>query len=158
MSIILQNQMFLFGCCECADWCFVLAEVGEFIQETPAAAASPVSAWEQPGSQSSRPPPGMYHDQNTTEIIQGCIIIQTELIIQTRVKNAWELFLVKCKASGLWDFGLPGRLIRRGLPSAHLKAPSSGNQAVHCCQCCMGSVISWWIYWCLKQKFTPTYH
>lgn len=66
--------------------------------------------------------------------------------------------LVKCKASRLWDFGLPGRLIQRGLPSAHLKAPSSGNQALHCCQCCTGSVISWWIYWYLKQKFTPTYH
>lgn len=107
---------------------------------------------------SIRPPPGMHQHQNTTEIIQGYIIIQMKLIIQTREENAWELLLVKCKASGLWDFGLPGRLIQQGLPSARLKAPLSGNQALHCWRCCTGSVISWWIYWCLKQKFRPTYH
>lgn len=58
-------------------------------------------------------------------------------------KECLGVVVVRCKASWLWDFGLPGRLIQRSLPSAHLKAPSTGNQALHCCQCCTGSVISW---------------
>lgn len=47
------------------------------------------------------------------------------------------------RARWRWDFGLPGRLIRPGLPSEHLKAPSTGSRAPRCCRCCRGSVISW---------------
>lgn len=47
----------------------------------------------------------MYHDQNTTEIIQGSVIIDVSQIIQTGVMNACELSQWNAKLARLWDLG-----------------------------------------------------
>lgn len=137
----------VFGCCklqetQCADWYFVNAGAAEFIQETPAAAARPgnnprCKAAKQ--QTSTRDVSWPKHNRNYT----GLHNYRYEANYTDKSDECLGAVLVKFKASWLWDFGLPGRLIQRGLPSAHLKAPSSGNQALHCCQCCTGSVISW---------------
>lgn len=89
---------------------------------------------------------GIYHDQNTTKIIQrwGVLHNYTDKANYTeKSEESLGVVVVGGRAGGLEDFGLPDRLILQSLPSAHLTAPSRGNQAPHCCRCCTGSVTSW---------------
>lgn len=120
-------------------------------------AASAVSAWEKPraAETSTRDVSWPKHNWNYTGGLRN---YTDEANYTYESAECLGVVVVKCKTSGLWDFGLPGRLIRQGLPSARRKAPSTGNQALHCCWWRTGSVISWWIYWCLKHRFTPTYY
>lgn len=104
--------------------------------------------WFCEGDTSSGRPPlgGMYHDQNTTKIIQrwGVLHNYTDKANYTeKSEESLGVVVVGGRAGGLEDFGLPDRLILQSLPSAHLTAPSRGNQAPHCCRCCTGSVTSW---------------